>query len=456
MSSIFIIDDDRALCRSLQIQLEAQGHEAKVAHTASDGLAALAEWTPDLLLLDLKLPDRSGLDVLHRLQEEHHASPVVMITGQQDMKATIEAMRSGAFDYVRKPFELDDVFLAIEKVERFKAIRDQKQSRVLLEPDSDDGDFGRTQGPYEIVGADKEIVEVVKQIGLLSMSRVTVLIEGESGTGKELVARALHESTTPGKPFVAINCSALVPTLAESELFGHEKGAFTGADARKIGKLEFADEGTVFFDEIGDMSLDIQAKILRVIQEQVFERVGGLEGIPFKARVIAATNLDLEAMIGEGRFRQDLFYRLAVSRIALPPLSRRRRDIPLLVRHLMARIGRRLHRRIEAIEEEAMRRLTSYDWPGNVRELENVLTRAVALARGAVLTADELEFSLGTAKSKAPAVSEIVSLEQAEKEHIEKALLASDWNITRTAKLLRISPTTLRKKIADYDLRKPL
>ncbi len=447
MSSILIIDDDKALCRSLEIQLKTQGHEVRYANTASDGLAALTEWTPDLILLDLKLPDLSGIEVLHQLQETHPELLIAMITGHQDMKATIEAMRSGAFDYLRKPFEIDDVLLVLEKAERFKAVRESRVSTVTMEPVSDT--------PYEIIGADKKIVEVIKQIGLLSRSSVTVLIEGETGTGKELVARNLHASTSPGNPFVAINCSGVVPTLLESELFGHEKGAFTGAGTRKVGKLEFADEGTAFFDEIGDMPLDLQAKILRVLQEREFERVGGLESIPFVARAIAATNHDLEALIKDGKFRQDLYYRISVSRITLPPLRDRRGDIPLLIQHLMNRICHKLHRQVLAIEEEAMRRLQSYDWPGNIRELENVLTRAVALARDTVLSVDDLEFSLGTGRDKAPSATEIVPLERAEKEHVEKALIATGWNITRTARILQISPTTLRKKIADYDLHKP-
>lgn len=447
MSSIFVIDDDKALCRSLEIQMAAQGYEVKFANTASDGLAALAEWKPDLILLDLKLPDQSGLDVLHTLEERQNDAPVVIITGKQDMKATIEAMRSGAFDYLRKPFEIEDVVLAVEKAKRFKPAQKVKRSEMAGEEVSDQ--------PNEIVGADKKIVNVIKQIGLLSRSRVTVLIEGESGTGKELVARALHEATCPDSRFVAINCSAVVPTLPESELFGYEKGAFTGATSRKIGKLEYAGEGTVFFDEIGDMMLELQAKILRVIQEREFQRVGGLESIPFKARVIAATNRNLESLVKQKKFRQDLYFRFAVSRIALPSLRERRGDLRLLVPYLIKKIGSTLHRQVEGIEERAMRRLESYDWPGNVRELENVLTRAVALARGSVISAEDLEFSLESPKEKASAPSELVPLEQVEKEHIRKTLFATGWNITRSARILQISPTTLRKKIADFQFKGP-
>jgi two-component system response regulator AtoC len=370
-----------------------------------------------------------------------------MITGQQDMQTTIDAMRVGAFDYIRKPMAFEDVLLVIEKVERFKSVQSPRSVPATpLEPE---------KKPYEIVGADRKIVDVIKQIGLLSRNRTTVLIEGESGTGKELVARALHNATHPGKSFVAINCSAVVPTLPESELFGFEKGAFTGADARKIGKLEYAGEGTVFFDEIGDMSLDLQAKILRVFQEREFQRVGGLESIPFRARVIAATNRDLEILVEEGKFRQDLFYRIAVSRLVVPPLRERRGDIRILARHLLNRIGRDIHRPVKTVEEGALRRLEQYDWPGNVREMENVLTRALTLAHGDVLTPEDLEPAFGGTPGKPPAASGIVPLAEAEKQHIEKALAATGWNLTRTAKQLRISPTTLRKKISDFKLKKP-
>jgi len=442
MSSIAVIDDDRALCRSLEIQLESLGHEVRSAGSCREGEGLVDGWGPDLVLLDLMLPDGSGLDLLRRLRERRPEVPVVMITGRQDMEATIAAVRAGAFDYVRKPFELEDVLLVLEKMGTREG---SGTARVRIEPVSD--------RPYEIVGADRKIVEVLKQIAVLSQSRVTVLVEGETGTGKELAARAIHQATDPAKPFVGVNCSAVVSTLSESELFGHEKGAFTGADSRKTGKLEFADEGTVFFDEIGDMSAELQGKILRVLQERRFERVGGLEGIPFGARVIAATNRDLESLVREERFRRDLYHRLAVARIALPPLRERREDIALLTRHLLDRIGSDLHRRVEAIEEEAMTHLIAYDWPGNVRELENVLTRAVALSGSSVLTAEDIGSALGSGGEEREAGGPVRPLAEVERDHIEKALRSTGWNITRTAGLLGISPTTLRKKIRDSGLR---
>jgi two-component system response regulator AtoC len=251
---------------------------------------------------------------------------------------------------------------------------------------------------------------------------------------------------------VAVNCSAIVSNLLESELFGHEKGAFTGADCRKSGKLELAGEGTVFFDEIGDMPHDLQAKLLRALQEREFERVGGSETIPLQARIISATNRDVGALVKKGGFREDLYYRIAVTRLSLPPLRERRGDVRLLAHHLLTRIGQRLHRRIEAVDEKALRNLESYDWPGNVRELENVLTRAATLSRERILSAE----SVGRAMGRPPAAENgapVLTLRDAEKIHIEKALIACGWNITHTARALEISPTTLRKKIQDYGLR---
>jgi len=466
MSSIFIIDDDKALCRSLEIQLEKEGHEVKCENRGDVGLKTLKGLAPDLIILDLGLPDQHGIEVLKKIQEQHPGLFVVIITGQQDMKAAIQAMRMGAFDYIRKPFDIDDVLLALEKIERFKGIQKRKSSRIEVESPSQIGGpsvafegrgavTGKQQDKsYEIIGSDKKILEVIKQIGLLSRDQVTVLIEGESGTGKELVARALHEASMSGEPFIAINCSAVVPTLPESELFGYEKGAFTGADSRKIGKLEHGGEGTVFFDEIGDMPLELQAKVLRVLQERIFERVGGLKSIPFRARIVAAPNRDLDDMVKQDKFRKDLYYRLAVAKIKLPPLRERRSDITALVHHFIHKIGSMTNREIKTVEDRAMRRLVSYDWPGNVRELENVLMRAIALTRTPeLLSSEEVEHSLGKTDSPAADTSEIVPLQKVEMEYIKKALAAYNWNITQTAKALHISPTTLRKKISDYDLK---
>ena len=444
---VLVVDDDNALCRSLQLQLGREGHDVVTASDLAEGRQAYDGGTFDIVFLDLRLPDGSGLDLLSEFRDERGAQLIVMISGVQDMEATIKAVRLGAFDYIRKPLDIDAVLLVLEKAGR--TLSESIGKTVLLEQES-------SVKRREIVGADPKIVEAIKQIGSLSQNRVPVLIVGESGTGKELVARALHEAATPDRPFVAVNCSAVVPTLLESELFGHEKGAFTGADRTKPGKLEIAGRGTIFFDEIGDMALDFQAKLLRVLQERAFERVGGVELIPLNARVLAATNRDLGHLAAEKRFREDLLFRLSVARVTLPPLRERRGDIRLLAKHMLTRISREVHKDLSAIEEDALRRLEMYDWPGNVRELENVLTRAALLTQGAVVTNDAIAGTIGSGRSKEPTTSgKVETLQQAESKHVYKALLSCDWNITHAAEVLDISPTTLRKKIADYRLKPP-
>jgi len=444
MAKILVIDDDQALSRSLELQLSHYGHQVRTASTGSEGIAAAEAFSPEIVLVDLKLPDTSGLSVLDRLVEILPNCLVVMITGHQDATATVEAIRRGAFDYLRKPLDLNNLRLLLEKALRRLSAR----PRPALKLDGIEDIPER-----EIVGADPAVLEVLKTIARLSRNRVPVLIEGESGTGKELVARKLHEASTPNEPFVAVNCSAVVPTLFESELFGHEKGAFTGAETRKIGKLERAGSGTIFFDEIGDMPLELQAKLLRALQEREFERVGGNEPIALRARVMAATNRPLQQLVEAGSFRADLAYRLTVTRIYLPPLRERKADIPLLASHLVRRISRELHRPIEAVEEEGLKLLAQYEWPGNVRELENVLTRAVLLCRGNVLSEDEIRSALGR-PTPTPA-GKVPTLREAERSCVEKALAAAYWNITQAARMLEISPTTLRKKIRDFNLRNP-
>ncbi|MBX7255541.1 MAG: sigma-54 dependent transcriptional regulator [Candidatus Hydrogenedentes bacterium] len=443
---VLVIDDDQALCRSLQIHLERQGHAVDCVYTASDGLTRLQLDAPDLVFVDLKLPDKSGLEVLRHLHEQSFSGLAVMITGTQDMKATIEAVRLGAFDYIRKPLDLDAVLLTVEKVGQQLRTASRK---AVSEISSDDSPR------HEIIGAHPGVIEVIKQIGVMSAASIPVLILGETGTGKELVARALHEAGCPRQPFVALNCSSVVPTLMESELFGHAKGAFTGADSDKAGRLELAGDGIIFFDEIGDMALDLQAKLLRALQERAFERVGSVKSIPLRARIVAATHRDVELMVNAGTFREDLYYRLAVATIRVPPLRERRSDIPQLAEHALARIGRELHIAVSGIEDKAIHRLQAYDWPGNIRELQNVLTRAMLLTRGGIITEDSVAASIGRGPTSKSPNFVMKTLRDAERDHVEAALYATGWNITHTATMLDISPTTLRKKIADYGLVSP-
>ncbi|MBK8977104.1 MAG: sigma-54-dependent Fis family transcriptional regulator [Planctomycetes bacterium] len=446
---ILVVDDDEALGRSLQIQLEEHGHAVTTCMNGRDALRLVGDGGAfDLLFLDLRLPDQSGLRVLKTLQGLSSPPDTVMITGVQDMKSMIEAIQVGAFDYVRKPLALEDVLVAVEKCIQRRSRRGHSGRRDLVRIDVE------SDQPHEIVGQDRKILDLLKQVGLLSRSKVTVLIQGESGTGKDLVARAIHNASSPSQPFIAINSAAIVPTLLESELFGHERGAFTGADTRKIGRLEQAGNGTVFLDEIGDMPMELQAKLLRTLQDRCFERVGGNQSIPFEARVLAASHRDLDAMVADKEFREDLLYRLSVARLQVPPLRDRPGDVRPLAIHLLHRIRRRLESPVLAIAESALQTLEGHAWPGNVRELENALTRAVAVARTDVIEAVDLpDVHRPATPNSAPHESPLRKLSEVERDHVKAVLDHLEWNITRSAQALDISPTTLRKKIADYGLR---
>lgn len=445
---VLIIDDDQALCRSMQIPLSLKRHEARCVFSAEAGIEAARDFAPDLVFLDVNLPDQSGLAALPALLSDPCLPTVVIMTGETDNSTVVEAMRGGSFDFLKKPLDLDEIHAIVKRVERLRG-----------RPGAGDGDVPPPPAPgLEMIGAHPKVIELHKKIGLLSRSRVTVLVQGESGTGKELAARILHQAGSPDSPFVAINCSAVVATLLESEFFGHEKGAFTGADRIKVGKLEHAGAGTVFLDEIGDMPMDLQAKLLRVLQEEEFVRVGGLDPIPLRARIVAATHCDLPGLIREGRFREDLFYRLSVSTLHIPPLRERRTDIPLLVEALLVKIAAKLQCRKPRLDGEAMRKLLAHDWPGNVRELENVLTRAVALTVDTVLVADDLQMADSPGRRSRSTTEDggrPLSLADAEKLHVERILMEQGWNISRAARQLEVSPTTLRKKINDYGLSNP-
>ena len=445
MIKILIIDDDQALARSLEIHLKSEGHRVVVAHNVSDGMTALKEFIPDLILLDLNLPDEHGLKALPAILTNLPGVTVVIMTGNTENSEAVDAMRDGAFDYLRKPLDLDELLQMAVKVESLKGRN--------VSGDTDEGmSFSKTF-PVQMIGSDRKIIDIHKQLGLLARSRVTVLVTGESGTGKELVASILHEASAPDQPFVAINCSAFVSTLLESELFGYEKGAFTGADQVKKGKLEFAGKGTVFLDEIGDMSLDLQSKLLRVLQEDEFVRVGGLKTMIFEARIVAATHRNLQEMVDKGTFRQDLFYRLNVVSIEVPPLRERRGDIDRLADYLLAKIAFKMRRQPLRLSTAGRLKLRAGNWPGNVRELENTLTRAMVLAHGKEIDVDDLVMQQDDNQGQA-ARPVTGTLAATEKKYISQALAEHNWNITHTALTLDVSPTTLRKKITDYHLKR--
>lgn len=448
---ILIIDDDQALCRSMQVSLTLKGYDVRMVFSGEDGILTTAEFKPDVVFLDINLPDLNGLETLPNLLETINKPTVVIMTGESDNLIAVQAMRKGAFDYLRKPLDPSEIYTTLARIKTHRTKETPSTPDTTLAPDSSSPPVIIDATRPHMIGSHPDIVDIHKKIGLLSRSKVTVLIQGESGTGKELVARILHDASAPDTPFVDINCSAVVSTLLESEFFGHEKGAFTGADQLKIGKLEYAGEGTVFFDEIGDMPMDLQSKLLRVLQEGEFVRVGGLKPIPFRARFVSASHWDLEKLVEEGKFRQDLFYRIAVSSLYLPPLRDRIEDIPELVETLLKKITRQLDCPLPTIKDDALQKFKEHSWPGNVRELENTLTRAVALSTDSILTGSDIHLSQSH-RTKQVTQPSPTTLAEAEKNHVEATLLKLNWNITRTAKQLAISPTTLRKKIADYSL----
>jgi two-component system response regulator AtoC len=437
MESILIIDDDDAIRRTLELHLAEKQFEVRGADTIAGGRGLWNQLDPDIVILDLKLPDGDGTRLLDEQMRGGSQAQVIMITGHHDMEYAIAAMKSGAFNYIHKPLDIDELDIIVAKA----AQQVRARRRADAAPSTEDWK------PGKIAGSSRAILEIHKQIGLASKSRVNVLITGESGTGKELVARAIHENSSPSEPFVAVNCSAIVATLMESEMFGHERGAFTGAHQRKIGKLELAGTGTLFLDEIGDMSLDLQTRLLRVLQERTFERVGGTAAIPFEARVIAASNRSLAELVKSGQFREDLYFRVRVLEIALPPLRERREDIPDLVHYLLEKINRELHRSVTRIPDRVMKRLTESPWPGNVRELENVLTQAVLRATHDTLN---LDFALDSPTHEPS--RDLRSLSEVEKEHIEAVLAAVGGNLGKACEVLGITRPTLRKKMEDYQI----
>jgi two-component system nitrogen regulation response regulator GlnG len=379
MGSVLLVDDDPAMILDqLTHALGPQGMRVDVTLTAEEGLRQVAARPPDVILLDVHLPDLSGLEAYQRIRQLDGRIPVIFITWAATADTAIEAMKEGAYDYLFKPLDLGKLRrVVVQAVELGRLMR---EPAVVAEtpPEDDRGDA--------IIGRCPAMGEVYKAIGRVAAQNVIALITGESGTGKELVARAIYQHSTRGRaPFLAINCAAIPENLLESELFGHEKGAFTGADRKRIGKFEQCNGGTLFLDEIGDMPLATQAKILRVLQEQSFERVGGNETVRTDVRLIAATNRDLKAWSAEGQFRQDLYYRLSVFTIPLPALRDRGDDLPMLVQHFLRRFGRELGREVREITPEAMELLRRYPWPGNVRELQGVLKQAILQATGTVL-----------------------------------------------------------------------
>ncbi|MBP9561401.1 MAG: sigma-54-dependent Fis family transcriptional regulator [Syntrophorhabdaceae bacterium] len=444
---ILIVDDESSLLESLEMFLAEKGYVVECAINGAEGIYKSKVFNPEMVILDVRLPDMNGIDMIEKIKAKKRN--IIIITAFHDMETTIKAIKSGAFEYIPKPIDVEELERAIAKA--FKSPCSDMDS-VDEKPEYSIFDFEQKK----IVGKSSIMKEVFKAIGILSENRVTVLIEGETGTGKELIARAIHyHSPYKNEPFRVINCSAIVGTLLESELFGHEKGSFTGAVCTKRGKLELAGEGTIFLDEVGEIPLELQPKLLRFLQEKEFERIGGDRQIQSKARVIAATNRDLWAMVQKGLLREDLFYRLNVTTIKVPALRERKSDIPLIADYLLKKIAYELRGSPKKIENQAISRMMDYDWPGNVRELENILTHAFVNTRGNVIPGDLIIPLLGKKSHyrqhniKAEFKDEM-TLQEIERGYILKVLESTRWHLGKTCEILGISRPTLRQKIKEY------
>jgi DNA-binding NtrC family response regulator len=454
---LLIVEDDPALNQMLVLHFEDEGFDIEGAISCAEALEQVAVNAYDLLLLDQQLPDGTGMELLEAVLAREPDLPVVMMTGKHDLELAIQAIEKGAADFVHKPVETAQLQQIVRRL-----LEDRRLAREL-EALRTTGDEPRQE--RDLIGRSAAMLTVSKEIALSAGSATTVLISGESGTGKEVVARLIHRHSGREGPFVAVNCAAIVENLLESELFGHEKGAFTGAKGRKLGKFELAQDGTLFLDEIGELAPSLQAKLLRALQERVFERVGGAQQVSTNARVIAATNRDLQAEAATGRFREDLAYRLDVIQIRMPPLRERKEDIPLLAGGLLERIGARIHKPKAKLTDESLAQLMAHDWPGNVRELENLLTQASVYARNAVITPDLLPLgssrtpSDGSAAAPSPDVpadaAVLRTLDEVEAEHIERVLYYTGGQKGRTSKVLGISRPALDRKIGRYGLKVP-
>ncbi|MBN2178928.1 MAG: sigma-54-dependent Fis family transcriptional regulator [Deltaproteobacteria bacterium] len=454
MSKILVIDDDSSICETLELYLTEEGYKVQTALTGTDGLNRFVETSPDVVILDIRLPDIDGFTVLEDLREENENVKVIMITAHHDMESTIEAMKGGAFDYIHKPVDVDELDIAIKKA--INTINMERKINGLLMEPSRDFKFG------DIIGTGPKMSEIFKTIGVVSQSKTTVLIQGESGTGKELIAKVIHNNTSRSEPYIAVNCSAIVETLLESELFGHEKGSFTGAITRKLGKFELARYGTVFLDEISEMSFNLQAKLLRVLQEMEFERVGGKDKVRVNGRIIAATNKDLRTLVKEGKFRDDLYYRLNIVSIDIPPLRNRMEDLEPLIGYLLTKINRDLHKRIVGVSDEMMDIFRQYSWPGNIRELENLLVRAAVVAKGQILAKEDFPVLFESVDYKKmetereeetkSIAGEFLTLDEIEERHIRKVIRDTDKNKGEICDILGISRPTFERKLEKYGI----
>lgn len=453
MYKILIIDDDESSRESLSSYLTDIGYEIMTAASGESGYNLFKKFNADLIISDIKMPGMSGLDLLKKVKDYDSLVQVIIITAFDDMNSTICAMQLGAYDYIEKPI---DIIRLTHTIKRALENRDMsiKLEYMAQGENSSDFEFKNT-----LIGRTSLMREIYKKIGQASSSYITVLIQGESGTGKELIARIIHSSgITKDEPFIAINCTAIPENLLESELFGHVKGAFTDAIKDKKGKFELAGNGTIFLDEISEMSTNLQAKLLRVLQEKVFEKVGGESLIPMRARVIAATNSNLERLVTEKKFRQDLFYRLSVFTIYPPPLRERKEDIEMLVKFFLKKINMLLHKNVNKVPDDVIKMLVNHEWYGNVRELENTLMQAVVMSKSDVLEKENILLKSLIPATKGEEINNaddaLMSLDDVEKNHIEKVLKTSSWNVMKACSILKVSKATLYRKMELYSLKK--
>jgi len=455
MNRILVVDDEINMQVVLRAMLKKEGYEVRTALDGREALKVLADDAIDVVVTDLKMPNLDGMGLLERVAAEYPTVPVIMITAHGTVATAVDALKKGAFDYITKPFEQDELKNVV-----LKAIKTRRLSDEEFVAGADDIDR------YGIVGGSEPIQEIFETIKRVAPTTTTILISGETGTGKELIANAIHvNSPRKDNPFIKINCAAIVETLMESELFGYEKGAFTGAVVTKPGRFELAHKGTLFLDEVGELSKEMQVKLLRVIQEQAFERVGGLKTIKVDVRLITATNRNLFQDVKEGRFREDLFYRLNVLPIQLPALRERRDDIPILISYFVDRFRKKLGREIQGLEDDVLDLFINYDWPGNIREMENLLERLVLMARGQTIAMADVpgeikqavyEQSLLPPEKKPSQFKEFIRshTEEAERQMLVRCLEECGGNVTRAAQRLGLSRKGLQLKMIKYNLRK--
>jgi DNA-binding NtrC family response regulator len=441
---ILIVDDERIVRESLGAWFRQDGHTVDVVEGAKEALRLVVTNRYDLAFLDIKMPGMDGIELQTRLNQADPELTIVLMTAYASVETAIKAMKNGAYDYIVKPFDPDDLSLLVGRAAQHRSLR-AENLRLKKSLES-------AAAPPPLLGTSAVMGHVLDLVSTVAAADSTVLITGESGTGKEVVARAIHgASPRRYNPMVVVNCGALPEGILESELFGHEAGAFTGARGRHRGKFESAEGGTVFLDEIGEVSPKVQVELLRVLEEKVVTRLGGTAPVPVDFRTVSATNRDLEAAVKSGSFREDLFWRLNVVHIHIPPLRERPEDVPVLAEHFLARFAQSMSRRPMRFSADALDALSSYPWPGNVRELQNAIERAVVVGRGEVVTAADLPLRV----TQAPSSSAPGSLAEAERAHIQSVLDSAGWNITRAARILDVDRVTLYNKIRKYELKKP-